>query len=320
MKRCFLISAVAAIVCIGLASGCNPSRTAGDNLLRSEPALTIPHVGRAYVIDPSIRGLVGIYSVNREGKITRAAWDDVDTGAAGSVEDMINDIVPYDYLAVDVSAVVANPSLGVRADAADRDAEIKRRRNMIADVIIFAADHNYNLYMHRVLAFNRTRQISNNILNTIFNSGEVIAGLADGSVAAGIAGAQLAVNSVNSEIDSQLFFDKSVEAIDKILRSERQAMLLELDRRLGLSIEDYSVTELLRDLEVYSETASFRFIAYALQSTATEAEQDTNSLIANAAKTPSERRTDIPTSISLPTRSDQMSILEDRMRDRRDPD
>ena len=297
-------------------AGCNPSRTLGDTILRSEPALTIPHEGRKLVIDDSIKDLIAIYCVNRNGKITRAAWSNSDTGHETDILDMTNDIIPFDYIVVDVSSVFANRDLCVSDVTKDftsemRDKEIADRRNAIAEVILFAADHNHTLFMNRVFVFNRTTQMTNKVINTFLNTSEVIAGLSDGGVASGIAGAQLALNSINNEVNASLFFDKSIEAIDTILKAERKAMMLELGTRLEKPIDEYSVSQMMRDLEIYSETSSFRFIAYALQTSANEVKEGTNKLIADKANQPKdaiEEKKGVPTQIGLPTRSELLKI------------
>lgn len=231
---------------IGLLAGCQTP----SSVLWSEAAATVPTESRtSIVIDPDIEDLIDFYLVKPDGTLYRQASLSKSSTEYNGSQSL--------YWTVDVSRLIANPGLRKpNESAADAEANRVKRRDKIADVLLTVADHNHEMFFNRVFRTYRTLNTGRNMSNTIFAGSTAVTALFSGPAAAGVAAANLAVDSVVAEANASYFLNQTFDAIDSATASERTRVRGEIKTRL--QDQGYSVSELLTDAEKYSGISSFR--------------------------------------------------------------
>jgi len=196
-------------------------------------------------IDPDLNGLVRVVPIDMHGRVRTDQFRGEPSGRSL-------------YLSVDIGGLVAQPALGV-TPGPDFNERLRERRNKIIDVLLIVADHNAETYLSRAFANRAALNSGRNVLRDV-SLGATSGLAAVGSPAASAIGlAGLVLGAGVDEMNNSLYLGETFQAMELVIRSERQAMRKRIRERALLTYHEYPMADVLADVRRYSEACSVRF-------------------------------------------------------------
>lgn len=241
----------------GSTGGC-ASRGLGERAYQAEMAI-VPVNGREITVSTHLEQYVSIIQVDRKGKVRPASSE------AGATPAQLL----YLYTIMDVSKALANPGLG---ETAVGDAWRAKRREF-AHIGLAVCDLNHEIFFNRMFAFSKTGNVLRDTTKTLFLGGAGTAAIFEGVAGTAIAAAGLGVDAAWSEINAEFFYNKTIDAIDRAVQSERgllRQQVLDKIEADGGAVPQYTIPLLIADLRQYANTSSLRFVSQVINESADE--------------------------------------------------
>lgn len=196
-------------------------------------------------VDPELAGLVRVVAVDMHGRVRDANFRGEPAGRAL-------------YLSVDVSGVIAQPTMGV-TPGIDFDERLAARRNKIIDVLLMTADFNAETYLARAFANRAMLNVTRNVVSDLsLGASSGLAAISPPAASAlGLTG--LVLGAGTDQFNNSLYFGETFSAMELVIRAERQHLRGLIRERSQRPYAEYSIADVLADVRRYSETCSVRF-------------------------------------------------------------
>lgn len=236
---------------------------------RAPPAMVLPLTAEVRV-ERDLEGLIEIRVLDARGVIRSPRKPGEPGRSSGGMGEGVPAHAPSGYapqadkdrgryLAADISGILGNPSLKANHECHPPDSEAQQgRRNKIVSLLLLLSDINADAYFSLVFGIDAVAEGGRNVLGNLLGGGGAATIPFSAPVALGLSVGGLFVSNTVEQAQSQLFQQKTFEALDAVIRTERARVRRAINAKFAIKYQDYNIYSALADVQYYHDIASLR--------------------------------------------------------------
>lgn len=136
----------------------------------------------------------------------------------------------------------------------DKNLTATARNNVINDLLILS-DYSYGQFIEKLFVVNSSSNVFFDVLAISLSAAGALA--SDAGLAKIFSGSSAGIQGIQSSTNERFFADKTMEAIIYSMDKERAIVRKQIFDGMQLSIDDYRLSDGVRDAQRYNEAGSF---------------------------------------------------------------